>query len=209
MLRSLDHVAPQSCPTARMWTCRQCKSTRWAGDGRGHQGTSGDGRGHQGMAGDIRGWQAAPLSWEPEASAEPRHRQLGAVGHWGGQTCGSLFGSQLRMLDAPLGASELLPDPASLWAEFWLVWSSPSRPRRAPSSAFPARGRMVALHSHGLVLSALYEDLDLKNKTLYFLLKEQGDGLPRRELSWLCNLLLPATSLKTSCLLGSCSLPPC
>lgn len=52
---------------------------------------------------------------------------------------------------------------------------------------------MVALNSHGLVLSALYEDLDLENATLCFLLRE----LPRGELSWLRHLCSPAASLKT------------
>lgn len=138
-LHSLDHVALQSCPTAGMWTCHQCKSTRWAGDGRGHQGTSGNIRGWQRMAGDIRGWQGmAGSSFELGTRGICRAATQAAGCCWvlGGQTCGSLFGSQLRMLDAPLGANELLPDPASLWAEFWLVWSFPRRPCRAPSTAF-------------------------------------------------------------------------
>ena len=155
-LRSLDHVASRAAPPPGCGLAVNAKAP-------GGQGTAGDIRGHQGMAGDIRGWQGtAGDGRQLLCAGNQRHLQSHDTCSWvllgtgGGQTCGSLFGSQLRMLDAPLGASELLPDPASLWAEFWLVWCFPSRPRRAPSTAFPARGQMVALHSHGLVLSALY-----------------------------------------------------
>lgn len=100
--------------------------------------------------------------------------------------------------EAPPAVSEPPPDPASLCVGFRLVWSFHSGPRRAPSAAFPAQGQTVALNPHGLVLSALYKDLELENKPLCFLPKEQAAGLPRRELSGLCNLYSPTASLKSS-----------
>jgi len=172
--------------------------------GGGWQQTAKEGRGWQGMAKDGRGWQAAPSS-VPGPGGICRatmwasgRAELVLLCNGGGQACGSLFWCRLRMVKIPWQpACSCLTLPAS---GLGFGWFDPFAADLAesPSTAFPAQGQMVSLHSHRLLLPALDEDLDLENKALYFLLKEQADGLPRWELSCLCNLLSPAASLNTS-----------